>query len=76
MPQMPSLSLNPQRVFSTDASSFAVCPWARLTDFWGCQFLSRDFKWGFKSNFTNPLGDGLAQLISLPAGSWSPTACV
>lgn len=46
-PQMPPLSLNPHRVFSTDASSFTVCPWARFKDFGGCLFLSRDFKEGF-----------------------------
>lgn len=46
-PQMPPLPLNPHRVFSTDASSFTVCPWVRFKDFGGCLFLSRDFKEGF-----------------------------
>lgn len=58
MPQIPSLSLNPQRVFSTDASSFAVCPWAHLTDFWGVSSFPETLNGGLKVISLTPLGMG------------------
>ena len=58
MPQMPSLSLNPQRVFSADASSFVVCPWARFTGFWGVSSFPETLNGGLKVISPTPLGTG------------------
>lgn len=74
-PQMPPLSLNPHRVFSTDASSFTVCPWAHFRDFGGVCSFPETLNRGLKLILPIPWGDGLAQLIRPPAGSWSPTDC-
>lgn len=57
-PQMPSFSLTPPGVSSTDASTFAVCPWARFTDFWGVSSFPETLIGGLNVIPPPPLGMG------------------